>query len=115
MEDTPPCAVLRLAGLLDEGSGAREGPALRVACALEVATAGSGAAEHGSYGRHNTDGLRLSYADLEALAGARVRAEVERLARALGYDGDDGAAVEQGVRAEGASTPDNEAIDYGLV
>lgn len=97
VEDTPPCAVLGLAGLLNESSSAPDAAKLRAVCAAEderaaaPAAAGGGAsggaarAQHGYYGRHNTDGFGLTFDDVEMLAGASIRHEIEELAATLGY------------------------------
>ncbi|KAG8460576.1 hypothetical protein KFE25_011351 [Diacronema lutheri] len=105
VEDTRPCAVLRLAGLLDVSSAARESPALRAACAgaldradgaADGAPGASGARAHGYHGRHNLDGFSLSYDDIEMLAGAQVRRQVEALAAEFGYGSTDEAGAHGG-------------------
>ncbi|KAJ1632116.1 hypothetical protein T492DRAFT_991387 [Pavlovales sp. CCMP2436] len=94
VEDTRPCEVLALAGLLNASSpgvGAR----LHRACAPEpalaateaaTATDGSQRQHHGYHGRHNTDGFAISYDDVELLAGEEVRDELQALARVFGYE-----------------------------
>lgn len=84
VEDTPPCKVLELAGMLD-ASDARTGARVVRACAKEGAK--RGASEHGYHGRHNVHGYALSYAELEALGGAELRRGIEALAHEFGYDG----------------------------
>jgi hypothetical protein len=106
VEDTSPCKVLALAGLLDD-TEAGENAQYRKACAAELdqllaegevagdapndddstlSTAQAAAHGHGYYGRHNTDGFALTYEDVERMAGVAVRIQLEGLAHAFGYE-----------------------------
>lgn len=102
VEDTPPCALARRAGFLDAGGPfARSEPAAHASAAAACAAAppaapparAARAQPHGEVNRHNVDGLALTYADVEALAGREVRERMEALARAFGYDDGAGPAA----------------------
>jgi hypothetical protein len=88
VEDTPPCKVLELAGMLN-ASNARTGARMVRACGKGSAKRGAQPAtrEHGYHGRHNVHGYALTYAELEGLGGAALRHAIEALASEFGYDG----------------------------